>query len=145
MQSVPGLTALSLLAQLSLAASPKGRAPSFMSVSAVSSTGLYTVNVSRKAQAGRKDAADAASFPRAERRARTACEPSGAGFAGRSLGSHEDALEQPSPSYLRRAQYFKALCHLKLMWWQRCDSHFTGGETRRDHSLLLNLRLQTFF
>ncbi|XP_060007177.1 uncharacterized protein LOC132521566 [Lagenorhynchus albirostris] len=94
----------------------------------VSSTGLYTVNVSGKAQAGRKDAADAASFPRAEQQARTACEPRGAGFAGRSLGSHKDTLEQLSPSYLRRAQYFKALCHLKLVWWQRCDSHFTETE-----------------
>lgn len=41
-------------------------APSFISASAVSSTGFSIVNVSGKAQAGRKCEADVASFPYAE-------------------------------------------------------------------------------
>lgn len=55
--------------------------------------------MSRKAQAGKKDAADVAAFPCAERRSRAAClRLRDAAFAGRRLGPQECTLEHPSPA-----------------------------------------------
>ena len=68
-------------------------------MSAVASSGLYAVDMSRKAQAGKQDAADVAAFPCAERWSRAAClKLRDAAFTGRSLGSQEYTLEHPSPS-----------------------------------------------
>nr|XP_020750341.1 ras-related protein Ral-B isoform X4 [Odocoileus virginianus texanus] len=62
-------------------------------------SGLYAADVSRKAQAGKKDAADVAAFPCAERQSRTAClRLRDAAFAGRRLGPQECAPEHPSPA-----------------------------------------------
>lgn len=55
--------------------------------------------MSRKAQAGKKDAADAAAFPCAKRQSRAAClRLRDAAFAGRRLGPQECAPEHPSPA-----------------------------------------------
>ena len=66
---------------------------------AVARSDLCSVDVSRKAQAGKKDAADVAAFPCAERQSRAAClKLRDAAFTGRSLGSQEYTLEHPSLS-----------------------------------------------
>lgn len=55
--------------------------------------------MSRKAQAGKKDAADVAAFPCAERWSRAAClRLRDAALTGRHLGPRECALEHPSPA-----------------------------------------------
>ena len=90
--------------------------------------------MSRKAQAGKKDAADVAAFPCAEQRSRAArLRLRDAAFAGRRLGPQECPLEHPSPA-AALAQYFRAPYYLRFTWWQRHDLHLTDGETRRSCS-----------